>query len=97
MVSTVVVCMISRTVIFVGHRITVLVFGLCAAVLIFGLCMHNISTASSVSTVVICTIRQLCRHKIYIASSGSTVLVRTISTDLRIFYEIGQHFNSSAI
>ena len=49
--GTVVACIISTA---------VLIIGLSTAVLILGLCMHKISTASSASTVVICTIKQLC-------------------------------------
>ena len=43
-----------------GLCTAVLICYLCTAVLIFGLCMHTISTASSVTTAVICTIKQLC-------------------------------------
>ena len=87
-----------------GLWTAVLIFHLCAAVLIFGLCMHKISTASSASTVVICTLYNntallcfgLCSHKINTASSAGTVVASIFNTDVLIFGMSSQHFPSSA-
>ena len=87
-----------------GLWTAVLIFHLCAAVLIFGLCMHKISTASSASTVVICTLYNntallcfgLCSHKINTASSAGTVVASIFSTNVLIFGMSSQHFPSSA-